>query len=118
MAARRARAAGMLTAAGAPNIVLGGSHSGNVAAANLAGSGALDIVTSDYVLHAPFVLAANCVLPLAEAIGLVTAGPAHAVHVRDRGRISPGARADLVRVALRDGVPMVNSVYCAGRRVG
>ena len=82
----------------------------------------LDIVTSDYVpyslLHAPFVLAANGVLPLAEAIGLVTAGPARAVHLHDRGRISPGLRADLVRVALRDGVPMVNSVYSAGRRVG
>ena len=122
IAARGARSAGMLTAAGAPNIVRGGSHSGNVAAAHLAGTGVLDIVTSDYVpyslLHAPFVLASNGVLPLAEAIGLVTGGPARAVHLNDRGRISPGLRADLVRVALRDGVPMVNSVYSAGRRVG
>ena len=122
IAARGARSAGMLTAAGAPNIVRGGSHSGNVAAADLAGRGVLDIVTSDYVpyslLHAPFVLASNGVLPLAEAIGLVTGGPARAVHLTDRGRISPGLRADLVRVALHNGVPMVNSVYSAGRRVG
>ncbi len=122
IAARGARSAGMVTAAGAPNIVRGGSHSGNVAAAHLAGTGLLDIVTSDYVpyslLHAPFVLASSGVMPLAEAVGLVTAGPSSAVYLNDRGRIRPGFRADLVQVALRDGVPMITGVYCAGRRVG
>lgn len=122
LAARGAHQHGMLTAAGAPNIVRGGSHSGNIAASHLAGAGLLDIITSDYVpyslLHAPFVLATNGVMPLANAIGLVTNGPATAIGLTDRGRIAPGLRADLVRVALRDGVPVVSSVFCAGRRVG
>ena len=106
---------------GAPNIVRGGSHSGNVSASHLAGSGLLDIVTSDYapysLLHAPFVLAANGVVPLHRAIALVTAGPADAVGLHDRGRIDVGRRADLVRVRVVDGVPIVRGVYCAGQRV-
>jgi alpha-D-ribose 1-methylphosphonate 5-triphosphate diphosphatase len=122
LAAAEAKRNGMFTAAGAPNIVRGGSHSGNVAAADLAALGLLDIVTSDYVpyslLHAPFVLAARGVLPLPAAVALVSSGPAAAVGLTDRGRLDVGMRADLVRVRLHDGVPIVQSVYCAGRRVG
>ena len=121
-AADAAHRNGMVTAAGAPNIVRGGSHSGNVAAADLAASGLLDIVTSDYVpyslLHAPFVLAATGVLPLPAAVALVTSGPAGAVELRDRGQVADNMRADLVTVRLHRGVPAVSSVYSAGKRVG
>lgn len=122
LAAKAAHAAGMATAAGAPNIVRGGSHSGNVSASHLAGSGLLDIVTSDYVpyslLHAPFILAANAVMTLPEAIGLVTARPAAAIGLHDRGALVEGRRADVVQVRVHHGVPVIRSVYSAGHRVG
>jgi alpha-D-ribose 1-methylphosphonate 5-triphosphate diphosphatase len=121
LAADAAKNAGMVTAAGAPNIVRGGSHSGNVAAADLAKAGLLDIITSDYVpyslLHAPFVLACNGVLPLHEAIKLVTTNPAQSVRLHDRGTLAIGMRADVLSVQVAEGVPLVRSVYSAGRRV-
>ena len=78
---------------GAPNVVLGRSHSGNASATDLADEGLLDILTSDYVpaslLHAPFILAARG-MPLHEAIAKVTANPATAIGMTDRGRIAAG----------------------------
>ncbi len=122
LAADAATTAGLLVAAGAPNIVRGGSHSGNVSAAELARLGLLDIVTSDYVpyslLHAPFVLAADHGVSLAKALSFVTSQPAAAVGLRDRGDLAVGKRADLIRVRLVDGVPTVRSVWVGGERVG
>jgi alpha-D-ribose 1-methylphosphonate 5-triphosphate diphosphatase len=121
IAAHAAKNAGMATAAGAPNIVRGGSHSGNVAAADLAKAGLLDIITSDYVpyslLHAPFVLSCTGVMPLHEAVKLVTTNPAESVRLHDRGRLAIGMRADVISVQVAKGVPLVRSVYSAGRRV-
>jgi alpha-D-ribose 1-methylphosphonate 5-triphosphate diphosphatase len=121
IAAHAAKNAGMATAAGAPNIVRGGSHSGNVAAADLAKAGLLDIITSDYVpyslLHAPFVLSCTGVMPLHEAVKLVTTNPAESVRLHDRGRLDIGMRADVISVQVAEGVPLVRSVYSAGRRV-
>ncbi|PSH56533.1 phosphonate metabolism protein PhnM [Phyllobacterium sophorae] len=118
-AARRARELGMLNIMGSPNIVLGGSHSGNVSAAVLSDLGLLDILTSDYVpsslLQAPFMLADRGV-PLHSAVAMVTATPANAMGFSDRGRVAPGLRADLVRIRLVDGVPVVRSVWVAGRQ--
>ncbi|GLS34939.1 hypothetical protein GCM10010869_05270 [Mesorhizobium tianshanense] len=118
-AARRARELGMRIVMGSPNIVLGGSHSGNVSAAHLADEGLLDILTSDYVpsslLQAPFVLAERGVL-LHDAIAMVTARPADALRFTDRGRISPGLRADLLRVKLVDGVPVIRGIWVAGQQ--
>ncbi|MBS7703053.1 alpha-D-ribose 1-methylphosphonate 5-triphosphate diphosphatase [Chelatococcus asaccharovorans] len=118
-AARRANELGMKVVMGAPNIVLGGSHSGNVAAADLANSGLLDGLTSDYVpgslLHAAFALAAQG-FDLAETIALVTQNPAALLGFTDRGRIAPGLRADLVRVRLVHGVPVIRNVWVAGRQ--
>jgi alpha-D-ribose 1-methylphosphonate 5-triphosphate diphosphatase len=114
--------AGMSVLMGAPNVVRGGSHSGNIAASDLARKGVLDVLSSDYVpfslVHAPFVLAdsGDC-KNLAEAFGLVTANPARAVGLGDRGRIEPGLRADLVRIRRRNGVPVVVSVWREGVRV-
>jgi alpha-D-ribose 1-methylphosphonate 5-triphosphate diphosphatase len=107
---------------GAPNVVRGGSHSGNIAARDLASRGVLDVLSSDYVplslLHAPFVLADDFDgISLPQALAMVTSTPARTVGLNDRGRIAPGLRADLVRVRRDDGVPVVRSVWREGRRV-
>lgn len=122
-AAEASRAAGMRVLMGGPNLVRGGSHSGNVSVAELADRGALDILSSDYVpfsmLQAAFVLGEREGWTLPRAIGTVTAIPAGAIGLADRGRIAEGLRADLVRVR-REGpgdVPVVRSVWREGRRV-
>ena len=119
-AASHARRLGMKTIAGAPNVVRGGSHSGNVAALALARAGVLDGLSSDYVptslLQAAWCLHREAGFSLPEAIGAVSAGPAAAAGFSDRGRIEPGLRADLVRVRELDGQPVVHSVYVGGER--
>lgn len=121
-AARASHDAGMSVLMGAPNIVRGKSHSGNIAARDLAAAGVLDVLSSDYVplslIHAPFVLSdelENVSLP--QAISMVTATPARTVGLDDRGRIATGLRADLVRVHRHEGMPVVRSVWRQGRRV-
>ncbi|MCO6176938.1 alpha-D-ribose 1-methylphosphonate 5-triphosphate diphosphatase [Ciceribacter sp. RN22] len=121
-AAEASHKAGMSVLMGAPNIVRGKSHSGNIAARDLAERGVLDVLSSDYVplslLHAPFVLAdALPNLSLPQALAMVTATPAKTVGLSDRGRIAEGLRADLVRVRRRAGVPVVRAVWREGRRV-
>ena len=91
-------------------------------ARDLAAAGLLDIVSSDYVpaslLHAVFVLAASVdAWTLPRAVATVTATPAAAAGLEDRGRIAPGRRADLVRVRAVGGRPVVRGVWVAGERV-
>ena len=117
---------------GAPNIVRGGSQSGNVAAGELLGLGLLHILSSDYVpaspLQAVFRLVAEGVLGLPEGARLTSGNPARAVGLDDRGEIAVGKRADLVRVRAHDlpaterhprglRVPVVRGVYRQGARV-
>jgi alpha-D-ribose 1-methylphosphonate 5-triphosphate diphosphatase len=121
-AAAASRAAGMATVMGAPNVVRGGSHSGNASARALAEAGQLDILSSDYVpaalLMAAFRLAdAPAVGGLAGAMRLVSKAPAEATGLKDRGEIAVGRRADLLRVAIHDGEPVVRAVWRKGRRV-
>ena len=121
-AAEASRAAGMATVMGAPNVVRGGSHSGNASALELAAAGQLDILSSDYVpgalLMAAFRLADIAgVGGLPGAIRMVSKAPAAATGLLDRGEIAPGLRADLLRVALHAGEPVVRSVWREGRRV-
>ena len=121
-AAELSHGAGLSVLMGAPNVVRGGSHSGNIAAAELARRGVLDVLSSDYVpfslIHAPFLLTdAIEGLGLPAAIAMVTATPARTVGLADRGRIAPGLKADLVRVERRSGVPVVRGVWRDGRRV-
>ncbi|MET4635220.1 alpha-D-ribose 1-methylphosphonate 5-triphosphate diphosphatase [Kaistia defluvii] len=115
-AAEQARARGMKIVMGGPNVVLGRSHSGNVSAAELAANGLLDALSSDYVptslLEAAFVLAANG-MSLPQAVATVSATPADMVGLSDRGRIEPGRRADLLRVRLVDGHPVIRSIWRA-----
>jgi alpha-D-ribose 1-methylphosphonate 5-triphosphate diphosphatase len=121
-AASASRAAGMATVMGAPNVVRGGSHSGNASARELAEAGQLDILSSDYVpaalLMAAFRLAdAPAVGGLAGAMRLVSKAPAEATGLKDRGEIAVGRRADLLRVAMHDGEPVVRAAWREGRRV-
>jgi alpha-D-ribose 1-methylphosphonate 5-triphosphate diphosphatase len=131
-AASAAEKAGQQIVMGAPNIVRGGSQSGNVAATELLGLGLLHILSSDYVpsspLQAVFQLAADGVIGLSAGAKLVSGNPARAVRLDDRGEIAPGKRADLVRVRPHDRpataghpygerVPVVRGVYRQGVRV-
>ena len=120
-AASASRAGGMGVIAGAPNIVRGGSHSGNVAALDLLRSGQVDALASDYVpasmLHAAFIASEEAGIGVARAIALVSEAPARMVGLADRGRIAPGLRADLVRVRVHEGLPVVREVWVQGVRV-
>lgn len=121
-AAVLSRRAGLHVLMGAPNIVRGGSHSGNVSAADLIGHGALDILSSDYVpaslLLAAVLLAERGAMDLPGAMRLVSTHPAAAAGLADRGRIAPGLRADLVRMRAAPGMaPRVVCVWRAGERV-
>ncbi len=121
-AARASHEAGLLVLMGAPNIVRGGSHSGNVSAAELLDLGVLDILSSDYVpfslLQSAFALVEAGTLDLPGAIKLVSTNPAAAARFEDRGAIRPGLRADLVRVRAEAGLPpVVAGVWREGRRV-
>lgn len=120
-AARGAHALGMDVIAGAPNIVRGGSHSGNVNAIDLIRAGLVTALASDYVpsamLEAAFACVTQEILPVPEAIALVTDGPARIVGLHDRGRIEAGRRADLVQVRLYDGLPVIRRVWVGGHRV-
>jgi alpha-D-ribose 1-methylphosphonate 5-triphosphate diphosphatase len=121
-AARQSRAHGMSVLMGAPNLVRGGSHSGNVSALDLAGEGLLDIISSDYV---PFSLLFGAMIMarragpggLVAAVRAVTLTPAARVGLHDRGEIAVGKRADLVRVRETGEVPLIRGVWRAGEKV-
>jgi alpha-D-ribose 1-methylphosphonate 5-triphosphate diphosphatase len=121
-AAEALHRSGIRVMMGAPNLVRGGSHAGNIATADLARAGVLDILSSDYVPSS--LLMAALALPmqvrainLAAAIRTVTKTPAEAVGLNDRGEIAPGKRADVLRVHVVDGVPAVRATWRSGRRV-
>src|SRR6218665_2423274 len=118
-AAKAAHGHGLAVLMGAPNVVRGKSHNGNISASDLAREGVLDVLSSDYV---PFsLLIAGFLLPekvegisLPEAIGLVTRNPARAAHLNDRGEIAVGKRGDLVRVRATSTSPVVRGVWREG----
>jgi alpha-D-ribose 1-methylphosphonate 5-triphosphate diphosphatase len=121
-AARGLHQAGISVLMGAPNVVRGGSHSGNIAAIDLAQEGMLDILSSDYVPSSLLMGAMQLpsrvpTIDLAAAIRTVTKTPAEAVGLADRGEIAVGRRADLIRVQVAGDVPVVRSVWREGQRV-
>jgi alpha-D-ribose 1-methylphosphonate 5-triphosphate diphosphatase len=120
-AATEARAQGMEIIAGAPNLVRGGSHSGNVAALDLVRADLVDVFASDYVpaamIEAAWRASEQAGLPLHEAIATITDSAARMCHLPDRGRLEPGLRADLVRVTPHHGLPVVRAVWRTGERV-
>jgi alpha-D-ribose 1-methylphosphonate 5-triphosphate diphosphatase len=121
-AARGLHAAGIDILMGAPNVVRGGSHSGNIAAVDLAREGLLDILSSDYVPSSLLMGALQLprqvpAIDLASAIRTVTKTPAEAVGLNDRGEIAIGKRADLIRVHVARDIPVVRSAWREGERV-
>ena len=120
-AARAARELGLRVVAGAPNLVRGGSHSGNVSVRELCAAGLVDILSSDYVptslVQAAFLLHRDHV-SLAEAVATVTRTPARAVGLEDRGEISPGLAADLVWIRETCDLSLVRGVWRRGQRIG
>ncbi|TDR82972.1 alpha-D-ribose 1-methylphosphonate 5-triphosphate diphosphatase [Paludibacterium purpuratum] len=120
-AAQAAHRHGLRTVMGAPNVVRGGSHSGNIAATELARAGLLDILSSDYVpaslLHAAYLLVEQAGWTLDRAVACVSLNPARAVGLEDRGQIAIGQQADLLQVRAHDGVPLVRQVWRRGRKV-
>ena len=125
-AAQAAKARNMLTIMGGPNVVRGGSHSGNVSAIELAKLGLVDILSSDYVpgslMSATVRLTETTQLSLPQAVALVSRHPARSVGLHDRGSLEPGLRSDLVQVRminLPNGrhQPIVRAVWRGGVRV-
>lgn len=123
IAAEASHKAGMGVLMGAPNVVRGKSHSGNIAARDLAAANVLDVLSSDYVpfslIQAPFVLADEFDhISLSDAVAMVSANPAKQVGLRDRGELKKGLRADMVRVHRRPGdIPVVRNTWREGYRV-
>lgn len=107
---------------GAPNLMRGGSHSGNISTAELAAAGLLDNLASDYVpaslVQAAFRLTgAEHGINLPRAVAAVSATPADTAGLHDRGRIAPGLKADLLRVAIVEERPFVKTVWRDATRV-
>ncbi len=126
LAAQAAHARGMVTIMGGPNVVRGGSHSGNVSAIELARLGLMDMLSSDYVpgslLSATLRLTETAGLSLPQAVAMVTRNPAACIGSHDRGQIAGGLRADLIQVrmvTLADGRQqgVVRAVWRGGVRV-
>ncbi len=118
-AASAARAHGMQVIAGAPNVVRGGSHSGNVAVADLIAAATVDALASDYVpaslVEAAFIAAAS--IGLARAFAMITAAPAAMAGLDDRGALRPGLRGDLARIHQHRGLAVLRETWRAGRRI-
>ncbi|MBD8872663.1 alpha-D-ribose 1-methylphosphonate 5-triphosphate diphosphatase [Rhodanobacter sp. DHB23] len=119
-AADAAHAHGLTTIMGAPNVVRGGSHSGNVAALELARTHRLDMLSSDYVpaslLHGAFLLHAQAGWSMPRAMATVSRNPAKALGFDDRGSLKAGMRADVVRMREVAGLPIVRNVWVGGQR--
>ncbi|MBM2321196.1 alpha-D-ribose 1-methylphosphonate 5-triphosphate diphosphatase [Marivita cryptomonadis] len=119
-AAAACRAHGIAVMMGAPNLVRGGSHSGNVAARELAEAEMLNIISSDYVPSALLLsafLLADIWDNLPAAIACVTNAPAASAGLTDRGRLQPGLRGDVIRVRAVGSTPLIRGVWSRGRRV-
>lgn len=119
-AAQACRDEGILVMMGAPNVIRGKSHSGNVSAGDLATKGLLDILSSDYVPSALLSAAVQMGLAqddMSKGLATVTRAPAKAANLPDRGDIAPGKRADLIRFRLIGRHPQVLETWVQGRRV-
>lgn len=119
--AAASHAHGLAVMMGAPNVVRGGSHSGNVSAIELARRGTLDAISSDYapaaLLHAAVKLAAEVEdITLPAAVAMVTRTPARAAGLTDRGDLAEGQRADVIRVRAASH-PVLRGVWREGARV-
>ena len=119
--AQAARALGLSTLFGAPNILRGKSQSGNMRALDAVLAGVADCLCGDYspaaLLPSVMRLPELADISLPSAIALVTRNPARAVGLIDRGEIATGNRADLIAVKYLGGLPQVERVWSGGRSV-
>ena len=120
--AKKAHDEGILVVVGAPNVMLGGSHSGNLSAVDAIRAGAADILCSDYypasLLHSVFRLEEEGVVSLPAAVRMLTLNPARAMGIdADYGTVETGKKADLVVVRKIHGKPMVYKCFIDGRTV-
>lgn len=119
--AQKAQDCGLKTIVGAPNVMLGGSHSGNLSAVDAILHGCADILCSDYypsaLLHAVFALHEKYGQDLLEMFNMVTLNPAQAVNMDSEiGSISPGKKADLLVIEkMADGYPMITKTMVNGK---
>ncbi|MEM9092889.1 MAG: phosphonate metabolism protein PhnM [Cyanobacteria bacterium P01_F01_bin.53] len=121
-AAKEAHANDLRVLMGAPNLVLGGSHSGNVSAMELAELDLVDLISSDYVPHSLllsiFIIAQQTQKPVYEAMRPVTMNPAKAIGLEgDRGTLEIGKRADFLTVHLENNIPHLTTVMSQGQRI-
>lgn len=121
-AAKEAHSNGLQVLMGAPNVVLGGSHSGNVSAMELIELDLVDIISSDYVprslLQSAFIISQQTQKPLYEVIKLITLNPAKAIGLdREIGSLEVGKKADFITVYDDCVVPRISAVYKQGQRV-
>ncbi len=121
-AAKASHSNGLSVLMGAPNVVRGKSHSGNISARELASQNMLDILSSDYVpfalLYGAILLEQHCEgVTLPDAIATISRNPASQVGLNDRGDISSGKLADLVRYRNQEDVPKIIEVWREGKRV-
>ncbi|WP_427306658.1 alpha-D-ribose 1-methylphosphonate 5-triphosphate diphosphatase [Cupriavidus sp. H39] len=119
--ARAACACALPTILGAPNVLRGKSQSGSMRAIDAIRAGAGTILCSDYqpstLIAAAYAAGRQAGLPLNQALALVTANPADACRLADRGRLTPGLRADVIAVSEVAGQPMVTHTWSGGRLV-
>lgn len=121
-AAKAAHSSGLQVLMGAPNLVLGGSHSGNISAMELVLHNLVDVISSDYVpqslLQSIFMIAEKTDKPIYQAMQLFTCNPAKAINLFcDRGSLEVGKRADFITVHDDGIVPRLNATICRGDRV-
>lgn len=117
--ARHAHNMGFYTVVGAPNVLLGGSHSGNMSAAEAMKDGCADIICSDYfpqaILHSIFIMNKEYGCSLPEIVKKATLNPAKAVKIdKDYGSIEKGKKADLIMVSMINDKPSVTGVVVDG----
>lgn len=117
--AKAAQREGFYTVVGAPNILLGGSHSGNMSAADAICEGCADILCSDYyppaILHSIFIMSEKYHIPLWEMVNKATLIPAKAMKIdEDYGSVEAGKKADLLIIDVLDGYPVITHVLVEG----
>jgi len=118
--AKAAKREGFYTVVGAPNILLGGSHSGNMSASEAICEGCADILCSDYyppaILHSIFVMNKQYNIPLWEMVNKATLMPARAMKIdEDYGSIEIGKKADLLIIDVLDGYPVITQILVDGK---
>lgn len=119
-AAAECNNAGIAVMMGAPNLMRGKSHSGNVSAADLVTPGYLHILSSDYVpstLLRAAVKLGTMLDDMATGMATVTSQPARVAGLQDRGRLAVGLRADMLRFGIERSHPIIRGVWSRGRQV-